>query len=202
MPLPVPDRLWQDVSMDFVGLPKTMRKHDSIFVIVDRFSKMVHFLPCNKTFDASKIVQIYFDGVVKLHDLPKTIVSDGDVKFMSYFWKTLWHKMGTKIKFFTAFHPQTNGQIEMVNMSLGNLLRCLVSEHLRNWDLILPIAEFAYNSSCNRSIGMSPFEVMHNCRPRKLIDLIPMTRYPRVSESASTFTSHIHDLHKKINKKI
>ena len=87
-------------------LSKTIRKHDSIFVVVDRFSKMTHFLPCNKTSDASKIAQIYFDGVVKLHSLPKIIVSDRDVKFMSFFWKTLWHKMRTKLKFFTAFHPK------------------------------------------------------------------------------------------------
>jgi len=71
--------------MNFVlGLPKTIRKHDSIFVAVDRFSKMA-YLSCNKTFDAFKIAQIYFDGVVKLHGLSKIIMSDRDVKFMSYF---------------------------------------------------------------------------------------------------------------------
>ena len=97
--------------MDFVlKLSKTVRKHDFIFMVVDHFSKMTHFLPCNKTSDASKIAQIYFDGVVKLHSLLKTIVSDRDVKFMSYFWKTLWHKMGSKLKFFTAFHPQIDVQ--------------------------------------------------------------------------------------------
>ena len=100
---------------------------------------MAHFLPCSKTSDASKIAKLYFDEIVKLYDLPKTIVSDRDVCFMSYFWKTLWHLVGTKLKFSTAFHPQTNGQIEVVNLSLGNLLRCLVGEANRNWDSILPI---------------------------------------------------------------
>ena len=90
MHLPVPNCPWQDVRMDFVlGLSKIIRKQDFIFVVMDHFSKMAHFLPCSKTSDASKIAQIYFDGVVKLYGLPKITVSDRDVKFMSYFWKTL-----------------------------------------------------------------------------------------------------------------
>jgi len=122
MSIPVLDRPWQDVSIDFMlGLPKTIRRHDSVFVGVDHFSKMTHFFPCNKTSDA-RIAQIYFDGMVELHGLPKIIMSDRDVKFMSYFWKILWHKMETKLKFFTAFHSQIDGQTEVVNRSLGNLL--------------------------------------------------------------------------------
>ena len=110
--------------------------------------------------------------------------------------------MGTKLKFFTIFHPQIDSQIEVVNRSLRILLRCLVGEHLRNWDLTLPNAEFAYKSSCNRSKSMSLFEVVHSHKLRKRIDLIRITQNPRVSESASAFALHIHDLLKKISKKI
>ena len=104
-----------------LGLPKTIMKYDSVFVVVDRFSKVAHFLSCNKTSGASKIAQIYFDGVVKLHGLPKTIIRYRR-EIMNYFWKTLWHKMGTKLKFSTAFHPQTDGQTDVVNRRLGDLL--------------------------------------------------------------------------------
>uniref|UniRef100_A0A2N9H5T6 Reverse transcriptase n=1 Tax=Fagus sylvatica TaxID=28930 RepID=A0A2N9H5T6_FAGSY len=176
-PLPVPDRPWQDVSMDFVlGLPRTFRKHDSILVVVDRFSKMAHFIPCSKTSDASKIAKLYFDEIVKLYGLPKTIVSDRDVRFMSYFLEDL--------------------------VAFGNLLRCLVGEANKNWDLILPTAQLAYNSSANRTIGISPFEVVHGYPPRKPLDLLPMSPHVRVSESAEAFAQHLHDLHHEIRNKI
>jgi len=202
-PLPVPDGPWQDISMDFmVGLPKTSRKHDSVFVVVDRFSKMAHFIPCSQTLNASKVAKLFLDQVVKLHGLPKTIVSDRDVKFTSYFWKTLWHMLGTKLKISTTYHPQTDGQTEVVNRSLGNLLRCLVGDNLGNWDLLLPRAEFAYNSSINRSIGKSPFEVVHGYRPRKPLNLIPLPVHTRISKSAESYAQHVKDLHKEINQKI
>lgn len=76
------------------------------------------------------------------------------------FWKTLWVILGIKLQFSTAYHPQTNGQTEDVNRSLRNLLRCLVGEHIRAWDVMLLAAKFAYNSSVSRSIGMNPFEAM------------------------------------------
>ena len=129
-------------------------------------------------------------------------MSDRDVRFMSYFWKTLWHLVGTKLKFSTAFHPQTDGQTKVVNRSLGNLLRCLVGEANRNWDSILPIAQLAYNSSINRSIGASPFEVVHGYTPRKSLDLLLMSPHVRISEFAEAFARHIQDLHNEIHKKI
>ena len=177
----MPDCLWQDMSMDFtLGLPRTIRKHDSILVVVDHFSKMAHFLPCSKTPDASKIAKLYFDEIVKLYGLPITIVFDRDVRIMSYFWKTLWHLVGTKLEIFTTFHPQIDGQIEVVNCSLGNLFWCQVGEANRNWDSILPTTQLAYNSSVDRSINTSPVEVVHGYTHREPLDLLPMSPHVRI----------------------
>ena len=86
--------------------------------------------------------------------------------FISYFWQTLWHKMGTKLKFSTAFQPQIDGQTEIVNRTLENLLRCLVGKKLKTWDLILPMTEFAYNDSVNRTTGLGPFKIVTGFKPR------------------------------------
>ncbi|KAK1602139.1 hypothetical protein QYE76_017182 [Lolium multiflorum] len=140
-PLPAPTTPWEDISMDFVlGLPRTKRGHDSIFVVVDRFSKM---------------------EIVRLHGVPKTIVSDRDVKFMSYFWKTLWRKLGTKLLFSTTCHPQTDGQTEVVNRTLSQLLRSMIKKNLKEWEECLPHVEFAYNRAVHSTTELCPFEVVY-----------------------------------------
>ena len=100
--------------MDFIlGLPKSQRGFDSIFVIVDRFSKMAHFIPCHKVDYASYIAKLFFRDVVKIHGLPRTIVYDRDTKFLSHFFKTLWSRLGTKLHFPPLVTPKPMGKLRL-----------------------------------------------------------------------------------------
>ena len=92
--------------MDFMlSLPRSKKEKVSIFVVVDRFSKMAHFIPCHKTDDASNVADLFFKEIVRLHGMPRTIVLNKDAKFLSYFWKTLWVNLGTKLLVSTTCHP-------------------------------------------------------------------------------------------------
>ena len=130
--------------MDFVlGFPRTRYGKDSVFVVVDRFSKMAHFIPCNKIDDASHVSNLFCREILRLHGVPKTIVSDRDVKCLSYFWKTLCAKLGIKLLFSSAYHPQNDGQTEVTNRMLSTLLRVLIKKNIKEWEECLPIAKYA-----------------------------------------------------------
>lgn len=197
-PLPIPCEPWVDISMDFVlGLPRSKSGKDSIFVIVDRFSKMAHFIACNKTNDASHIADLFFREIVRLHGMPKTIVSDRDSKFLSYFWKTLWAKLGTKLLFSTTCHPQTDGQTEVVNRTLSTLLRALIKKNIKTWEDCLPHVEFAYNRATHSATKMSPFEIVYGFNPLTPLDLSPLPFSEQVNLDGNKKAEFVKQIHEK-----
>lgn len=165
-PHDVPQRRWQVVSCDFItDLPHTERGYDSVFVVVDKLSKMVHFIPTQKTATAVQVARLFFDNIFKYHGLPETIISDRDTKFTSGFWQELWRLCGTRLNMSTAFHPQTDGQTERANRTLEDMLRHYVDDHQKDWDLCLTAAEFACNSAVQTSTGYSPFFLNYGADP-------------------------------------
>jgi hypothetical protein len=142
-PLTIPSWKWEDISMDFiVGLPNTSRRHDSIWVIVDRLTKTAHFLPVHTTCNAKKYAEIYLDQIVRLHGIPRTIISDRGTLFVSRFWEQLQNALGTKLIRSSAYHPQTDGQTERINQILEDMLRACVLQYDKHWDKCLPLVEF------------------------------------------------------------
>jgi hypothetical protein len=158
---------------------------------------MAHFIPCHKSDDASHIASFFFREVVRLHGMPKMIVLDRDTKFLSYFWKTLWAKLGTKLLFSTICHPQTDGPMEVVNRTLSMLLRSLIKKNIREWEECLPHTEVAYKRVVHSTTNKCPFEDAYGFKPHAQINLLPLPLQEQTNMDASKCVEYV----KKINEK-
>ncbi|GJV37156.1 retrotransposon-related protein [Tanacetum coccineum] len=164
-PLPIPTRVWQDVSMDFVdGLPTSQGK-TIILVIVDRLTKYAHFMALSHPYTAMQVAQLFLDHVYKLHGMPKTIVSDRDKVFLSLFWKSLFKSLKTELHMSTAYHPQSDGQTEVVNRCLECFLRCMTGDKPKEWTQWLSLAEYWYNTNFHTSIQTTLYEALYGQPP-------------------------------------
>ena len=164
-PLPIPGAVRMDICLDFIeGLPRS-RGMDTILVVVDRLSKYAHFLPLSHPFTAVTVAQLYFDNIFKLHGVPKSIVSDRDKVFLSQFWQEFFRLQHVALHMSTAYHPQSDGQTEVVNRSLEGYLRCMTGEKPSDWVLWLPLAKWWYNSNWHSAIGLTPYEVVYGQPP-------------------------------------
>ena len=163
---------------------------------------MAHFIPCQKTSDATHIANLFFKEVVRLHDLPKSIVSDWDTKFVGHLWRNLWKNLGTSLSFSSTYHPQTDGQTEVINKILADFLRSIVTEHHIQWDHILPQAEFSYNDSIKRSTGQSPFQILYGMQPRGFSKLKDLKQNEFISASVKDFAEAMKELHSQVRERL
>jgi hypothetical protein len=161
-PLKVPEWKWEENCLDFtVGLPRTRDGYDSIWVIVDRLTKVAHFIPMKTTYSGAQLAELYMSRIVCLHGVPKTIVSDRGTQFTSCFWKRLHESMDTKPNFSSVYHSQIDGQTKRTNQVLEDMLRACALKYGKGWDKNLPYAEFSYNNSYQASLKMALFEALY-----------------------------------------
>ncbi|KAJ9542018.1 hypothetical protein OSB04_028524 [Centaurea solstitialis] len=166
-PLEIPKWKWENLTMDLITkLPKTPRKFDAIWVIVDRLTKSAHFLAIRESFTSEQLADLYVKEVVRRHGVPVSIISDRYTCFTSRFWERFHADMGTRLHFSTTYHPQTDGQSERTIQTLEDMLRACVLDFGGSWDTYLPLAEFLYNNSYHSSIGMPPYEMLYGRRCR------------------------------------
>ncbi|KAI3672432.1 hypothetical protein L6452_38520 [Arctium lappa] len=163
----IPVWKWDMITMDFVTkLPRTVKGHDAIWVIVDRLTKSAHFLPISDKYTLERLAQLYVNEIVSRHGVPTSIVSDRDARFTSKFWSSFQREMGTRLNMSTAYHPQTDGQSERTIQTLEDMLRACVIDFGGSWDNHLPLIEFAYNNSYHSSIKAAPFEALYGRKCR------------------------------------
>jgi transposase InsO family protein len=156
--------------MDFiVGLPRTQSGYDSIWVIMDRLTKVAHFIPVKTTYSGQQLAELYMSRIACLHGVPRKIVSDRGTQFTSRFSRRLHETLDTQLCFSSSYRPQTDGQTERVNQILEDMLRACALQYGRSWDKSLSYAEFSYNNSYQESLKMVPFEMLYGHRCRTLL---------------------------------
>ena len=174
-PLEVPSQVWADISMDFIeGLPKVSGK-SVILTVVDRFSKYAHFIALGHPYTAATVACAFFDGVVRLHGFPTSIVSDRDPVFTGHVWRDLFKMAGVTLRMSTTFHPQTDGQSEVVNKVIAMYLRCVTGDRPRTWVDWLSWVEYCYNTSFHTALRATPFEVVYGRPPPPILPYRPGT---------------------------
>uniref|UniRef100_A0A8C5LZY7 Gypsy retrotransposon integrase-like protein 1 n=1 Tax=Leptobrachium leishanense TaxID=445787 RepID=A0A8C5LZY7_9ANUR len=195
-PLPVPDRPWKDLTVDFiVDLPPS-QGCTTIMVVVDRLTKMAHFVSTKGLPTAKVTASLFHKEIFRLHGIPASILSDRGSQFTSRFWKMFCLSLKIHVKLSSAYHPQTNGQTERTNQIVEQYLRCYTCHLQDDWVGLLPAAEFAYNSGHHQSLRESPFFLTYGYHPSLLPDLPWMEAVPDARERLE----HLRDGHRQARR--
>jgi ribonuclease HI len=205
-PLPVAERPWQTVAMDFITKlpeskePMTKTKYDSILVVTDKLTKYGYFIPYKEASSSEDLAYIFYRHITSQHGIPEEIITDRGSVFASKFWQTLMALNGTNHKLSTAYHKTTNGQTERLNQTLEQYLRCYVNQPQDNWVTMLPVAQLAYNSAQTESTGISPAKANFGFNPTTLLP--EKDNKGQYSEAAAVKASELTKLHEQLRKEL
>ena len=189
----IPEEKWKEISIDFItDLPMSAGNKDTVLTIVDKATRMVHLVPCRKNITAVATAKLLWQNVVKLHGIPRAIYSDRGPQFTANSWRELWRLTGTKLKFSSAYHPQTQGVVERMNAVVSQTLRCLIhnSNEMKTWEILLPTVELVINSLPNSSTGFSPFYLNYGYEPVTPIELLRGDELAK-TESVASFVQRV-----------
>lgn len=195
-PLPIPNGPWKSVSMDFVVQLPPSQGYDAIYVCVDRFTKMAHFVPTRSEIAAEGTADLYLRNVFKNHGLPEDIVSDRGTQFVAKFARRLLELLDVKGNRSTAYHPQSDGQTERTNQMMEQYLRIYCDYHQDDWSQLLPLAEFAYNNAKNVSTGVSPFYANYGYHPRATLKILPSEN--NENPAAEAYVNKVRRVHEEL----
>ena len=197
-PLPIPEGPWKSVSMDFVVQLPPSQGYDAIYVCVDRFTKMAHFVATNSNITAEGTADLYLKNIFKNHGLPEDIVSDRGSQFVAKFTRRLLEIVEVKGNRSTAYHPQSDGQTERTNQTMEQYLRIYCDYHQDDWSQLLPLAEFVYNNAKSSSTGMSPFYANYGYHPRATLKIIPDGHHG--NPAAEAYVDRIRRAHEELRR--
>jgi len=182
MPNLIPEKLWMYISADFITKLPLVQGYNSILVVVDWLTKMVHFIPTTEKTLAKGLARLFRDNIWKLHGLPESIISDRGPQFAAGLMRELNRMLGIKSKLSMAFHPQIDGQTERVNQELEQYLRMFIDHRQEQWPDWLGTAEFAYNNKVHSSIKTLPFKANYRQDPRMGFKMRKKGKYERAEK--------------------
>ena len=178
-PLPIPERRWEDISVDFIVklLETRLGKNTNLIVVVDRLGKLAHVIPYSDI-SVPTTAKLFVQHVWKHYGLPTSIISDRGSQFISTFWGQICKRLGIRTDLSTAFHPETDRQTERVNSIIEQYLRAYINYHQDDWDEWAPLAEFCFNNAISETTGVSPFFATYRQNPRLGIE--PLEEYDNI----------------------
>lgn len=185
--------VWEDLSMDFITHLSQSHGFTTILVVVDRYSKGVHCDALPSSYFAYKVVSSFLNLVCKHHGYPRSIVSNRDPVFLSSFWRELFRLSGTRLRISTVYHPQIDGQTEVMNRVLKQYLSSFVHLQPTNWFHYLSLAEWSYNTSLHSGSGFTPFEIIYGKPPPAIPHYLSGTTTNEVVDSMFTSRQQLHE---------